>query len=145
MALLVFAVLPVAPTLAQTYSIEWFTMDGGGGTSTGGLFTVSGSIGQPDAGLMRGGNYSLAGGFWGVITAVQTPGAPLLSVLQTNGLLTVYWPLPAAGFVLEQTTSVPNPPPNWSQVASPYQTNATHISITLPLPAANQFYRLRKP
>src|ERR1051326_2989196 len=39
MALLVFAVLPVAPTLAQTYSIEWFTMDGGGGTSTGGLFT----------------------------------------------------------------------------------------------------------
>ena len=36
--------------LAQTYSIDWYTIDGGGGTSTGGVYSVSGTIGQPDAG-----------------------------------------------------------------------------------------------
>src|ERR1044072_1315143 len=58
-ALLVFAVLPVAPTLAQTYAIDWFTIAGGGGTGTGGVFRVTGTLGQPDAGTMRGGDYSL--------------------------------------------------------------------------------------
>src|SRR6266446_8892605 len=60
---------------AQQYSIDWYTIDGGGGTSTGGVYSVSGTIGQPDAGTMSGGNYSLAGGFWGLIAAVQTAGA----------------------------------------------------------------------
>jgi hypothetical protein len=30
---------------AQSYSIDWFTIDGGGGTSTGGVYSVSGTIG----------------------------------------------------------------------------------------------------
>ena len=38
----------------QSYSIDWSTIDGGGGTSTGGVYTVSGTIGQPDAGTMSG-------------------------------------------------------------------------------------------
>ena len=38
--------------LGQNYSIDWFTIDGGGGTSTGGVYAVSGTIGQPDAGLV---------------------------------------------------------------------------------------------
>jgi len=63
-ALLLLAVLFALPASAQ-FSIDWFTFDGGGGTSTGGVYTVSGTIGQPDAGAMSGGSYSLAGGFWG--------------------------------------------------------------------------------
>src|SRR5213594_598068 len=44
------------------YSLGWFTIDGGGGTSTGGVYSVSGTIGQPDAGApMTGGKYSLTG------------------------------------------------------------------------------------
>jgi len=66
----------VSRAQAQTYSIDWYTIDGGGGTSTGGVYAVSGTIGQPDAGgPMTGGNYSLTGGFWSLIAAVQT-GAP---------------------------------------------------------------------
>ena len=61
---------------AQNFTIDWFTIDGGGGTSTGGVYSVSGTIGQPDAGTMSAGNYSLVGGFWGIVAAVQTPGAP---------------------------------------------------------------------
>ena len=70
----------VGVALAQTYSIDWFTTDGGGGTSTGAIYSISGTVGQPDAGLaMNSGTYSLTGGFWSIL-AVQTPGAPLLSV-----------------------------------------------------------------
>ncbi len=42
------------------------TIDGGGTMhSTGGLFELSGSIGQPDAsGIMAGGAFEMTGGFW---------------------------------------------------------------------------------
>jgi hypothetical protein len=48
------------------YSIPWSTIDGGGVlNSTGGSFTLSGTVGQPDAGgPMTGGSFSLTGGFW---------------------------------------------------------------------------------
>ncbi len=45
-------------------SITWYTIDGGGGTSSGGGFTLSGTIGQPDAGTLSGGTFTLKGGFW---------------------------------------------------------------------------------
>jgi hypothetical protein len=46
------------------YVLDWFTIDGGGGTGTGGDYAISGTIGQPDVGSMSGGDYSLEGGFW---------------------------------------------------------------------------------
>jgi hypothetical protein len=53
------------------YDLSWNTVDGGGGTSTGGTFELAGTIGQPDAGgPLTGGNFELVGGFWpGVGTA----------------------------------------------------------------------------
>ena len=54
------------------YSIDWSTIDGGGGTSTGGVYTVSGTIGQPDAGTASGGVFTVRGGFWPQVVAVQT-------------------------------------------------------------------------
>ena len=137
------ALLLLAITVrAQSFSIDWFTIDGGGGTSTGGVYSVSGTIGQPDAGKMSSGNFSIDGGFWGIIAAVQTPGGPLLSVEQVGGAVRVYWPLPATGFLLDQSLTVTGA---WSQVSFPYTTNATDISITVPAPTGNKFYRLRKP
>ena len=52
------------PARGQSYSIDWNKVAGGGGVSTGGVYTVTGTIGQPDAGAMTGGSYSLTGGFW---------------------------------------------------------------------------------
>lgn len=52
---------------AQTggpYDLRWNTFDGGGGRSSGGLFVVTGTIGQPDAGFMSAGEFALGGGFW---------------------------------------------------------------------------------
>jgi hypothetical protein len=69
------ALSSVAASNAQQFTINWHTIDGGGGTSTGGVFSVSGTIGQPDAGgPLTGGNYSLTGGFWAFPFAVQTGG-----------------------------------------------------------------------
>ena len=47
------------------FDLSWYTIDGGGGSnSTGGEFSLSGTIGQPDAGVMQGGDFTLSGGFW---------------------------------------------------------------------------------
>src|SRR2546425_4366871 len=107
-----------AAAQAQTYAIDWFTIDGGGGISTGGVYSVSGTIGQPDAGHMSGGNYTLDGGFWGLIAAVQTPGAPLLSILRTTtNTVAVSWPSPSTGFSLQQNTNNINSG-SWSNVTA---------------------------
>jgi hypothetical protein len=48
------------------YDLTWSTIDGGGYTfSTGGDYTLGGTVGQPDAGAVTGGVYTLLGGFWG--------------------------------------------------------------------------------
>jgi hypothetical protein len=130
---------------SQNYSIDWYTIDGGGGTSTGGVYSVSGTIGQPDAGRMTGASYVLDGGFWGFVGAVQTVGAPLLSIERLGSNVRVFWPLPATGYVLDQAGTLSGPPVSWLQVGSSYETNATHISITVPAPAGTRYYRLRKP
>jgi hypothetical protein len=55
----------LAITQAASHALTWWTVDGGGWTfSRGGGYTLGGTIGQPDAGLLRGGGYALAGGFW---------------------------------------------------------------------------------
>lgn len=55
--------------LAQSgngYDLTWNTVDGGGHTfSSGGDYSLGGTIGQPDAGVLSGGDYALVGGFWG--------------------------------------------------------------------------------
>ena len=49
---------------AQVFSLPWWTVDGGGGTSNSASYSLSGSLGQPDAGVLDGGCYILGGGFW---------------------------------------------------------------------------------
>ncbi len=55
--------MAAATGFAANYDISWYTIDGGGAVSAGGGYTLSSSIGQPDAGVLTGGNYTLYGGF----------------------------------------------------------------------------------
>jgi hypothetical protein len=137
--------LAASVTWGQNYAISWFTVDGGGGTSTGGVYAVTGTIGQPDAGRMAGGSFALEGGFWGVVGAIQTPGGPLLSVLRTNSNVLVSWPAPATGWTLGQTNQLTGLPGAWPPVAFPYVTNAGLISVTVPTTGGHQFFRLQQP
>ena len=61
--LLIMCILLFSVPVFGDYEITWSTIDGGGGTSTGGPYTLTGTIGQPDAGEMAGGDYKLSGGF----------------------------------------------------------------------------------
>jgi hypothetical protein len=55
----------VAEPASAQYSLSWLTIDCGGVMqSAGGTYTLGGTIGQPDAGALSGGAYSLSGGFW---------------------------------------------------------------------------------
>lgn len=133
---------------AQTFRIGWFTVDGGGQTSSGGVFTVSGTIGQADAGELQGGAYHVTGGFWGIVKAVQTPGAPRLLVTrdQQSGTVTISWTLPDDGWVLEQSPTLGEAPTPWSTVPpATYQSDGTRRFITVPNPVGRRFYRLQQP
>jgi len=126
------------------YSIDWSTIDGGGGTSTGGVYSVSGTIGQPDAGpTMSGGNYSVNGGFWGLIAAVQTSGGPLLAVTASGSNVIVSWPSPGTGFVLQENPDLANPN-GWANSGLSITDNGTTKSVTVPASAGNKYFRLKK-
>jgi hypothetical protein len=65
-ALGAFAFALFAPGAMAQLSMNWFTIDGGGGTSSnvGGL-SLGFTVGQPDAGPpMTGGALTFTGGFW---------------------------------------------------------------------------------
>ena len=63
--------------LAQSgggYDLSWSTVDGGGHTfSSGGGYSLGGTAGQPDAGVLSDGSYTLTGGFWGGAAAQHSP------------------------------------------------------------------------
>jgi hypothetical protein len=59
---LLFVMLAASAAGGQ-YELSWYTIDGGGGRSTGGPYALTGTIGQPDAAWSRGGGYELLGGF----------------------------------------------------------------------------------
>lgn len=133
----------VASVWAQNYSVDWFKVAGGGGTSTGGGYSLSGTSGQPAAGKLSGGNYSLESGFWSMAAAVQTPGAPVLAITNTTaGTVLVSWPWPALGFVLEQTPALTGAPGSWTRTPFPYVTNGARIVVSVPATPGSTFCRL---
>ena len=130
---------------AQTYSADWHKVAGGGGTSTGGLYTVRGTAGQHDAGgPMTAGPYSITGGFW-ALSAVQTPGAPLLRIFLSNtNTAIVSWPAPSTGWLLQQNTSL-SLPASWSNATNPVTQAGGQNQIVVGPLTGNRFYRLVHP
>jgi hypothetical protein len=141
--------LLLAPAIhAQTYSIDWYKFAGGGGNSAGtnggSVFSVSGTIGQPDAGgAMTGGNYSLTGGFWSIISVVQTVNAPVLAVEHSGGSVMVSWPSSATGFTLQQNSNLATT--NWTASGYSITTANGTNSIVITPPLGHLFFRLANP
>ena len=129
---------------AQNYSVDWYKVSGGGGTSTGGTYTVSGTIGQHDAsGAMSGGNYSVTGGFWSLINVVQTAGVPNL-IIVPNGAnsVQILW-LNTGSYTLQQNSNLANTA-GWVTsgfaVTNGFGTNF----VTITPPVGNLFFRLKQ-
>ncbi len=143
--LIVIAGLWATGVLAQPYSIDWHSINGGSGAGTGGVYSVTGSIGQHDAGLtMSGGNYSVTGGFWSLLATVQTPEAPALKILQTaTNTVVVYWTSPSTDYSLQQNSDLTST--GWTTPAESVADNGTNRFILVTPPTGRRFYRLTKP
>src|ERR1039458_5099794 len=146
--LLCFILLPSSFGLrawGQSYSIDWYKIAGGGGTSAGATYRSSGTLGQPDAsGAMTGGSYSLTGGFWSLISVVQMPGVPNL-IIVPNGpnSVKILWP-DTGSYTLQQNSNLAATA-GWTTsgyTISP--ANGTN-SITITPPTGNFFFRLKQP
>jgi len=133
---------------AQNYTIDWFTIDGGAGTSAGGPYSLTGTIGQSDANqeAMTGGDFSLNGGFWSVV-AVQTPNAPLLTIQSTGtNTIRIFWPSSPEGFALQLNTNLSNASiSGWVSAPQTVTDDGTTKSIIVNPPTGNRFYRLFRP
>jgi hypothetical protein len=139
-AVVLLACLYCLPASAQTYSINWFKVAGGDGTSTGGGFTLSGTSGQPDAGgPMTNGQYSVSGGFWVLPLAVQVSGAPTLTIAAgAPGQATISWTPSTPGYVLQETWSLATA--NWTNSLS-----GSANPVTVPAVVPAKYFRLQKP
>jgi hypothetical protein len=135
--------LLTASANAQLFSIAWFELNGGGSTSTGGNYTLTGNPGPPAAGQVNGDAFSLLGGFLGMTAATQPSDPPSLSAWCINTTIVVTWPASAAGWVLEVTVGDPTPASVWTAIPPPYGTDGAHLLFSEPLPLGSKFYRLR--
>ena len=122
------------------YLIDWSTLGGGGSTSTNSQYSISGTIGQPDAGgPMTNGQYSVTGGFWVLPEGVQTEGAPTLTIVPAApGQATVSWSPATPGWVFQENLNLATT--NWVNSVS----GATN-PVVVPASQPRKFFRLHKP
>ena len=141
--ILLLSLLLPAASFGQLYSIDWYKIAGGGGTSAGGTYQVSGTIGQPDAGgAMTGGNYSVTGGFWALISAVQTPGLPNLTItLASPDSVKVSWP-DTGSYTLQQNANLTTG--TWTTSGYTITSANGTNSISIAPPLGNLFFRLQQ-
>jgi hypothetical protein len=137
--LLLFSLFSIdAP--AQSYDLTWFTIDGGGNVSTGATYSVTGTIGQPDAGTLSGGSYSLIGGFWGFAGNSSAITIPILDIRLSLPNVILSWPAPSTGFVLEQSSTVSSPV--WTPVGATVVVVGDRNTVTLLASTTTRFFRL---
>ena len=128
------------PAGTAQFALDWWTTDGGGGTSTGRVYAVTGTVGQPDAGpVLSGGPFTLTGGFWAFAVAVQTTNAPYLTIVASGpGVATISWAPATPGFVLQENPGLA--PAGWTNSPS-----AATNPVVVPAAGPTKFYRLHRP
>jgi hypothetical protein len=129
---------------AQSYTIDWYKIAGGGGTSTGGTYVVNGTIGQPDAsGAMTGGPFSLTGGYWSMISVVQTAGIPNL-IIVPNGpnSVKILWPN-SGSYTLQQNNNLATAT-GWATTGYSITNGFGTNFCTVTPPTGNLFFRLKQ-
>ena len=89
---LAIGLLATGIVLAQTgngYDLTWWSVDGGGGSVSGGEYSLAGTVGQADAApALTGGDYTLYSGFWaggGAASPACTPVTGVGLSLATSG------------------------------------------------------------
>src|SRR5207248_3148935 len=111
------------------FDLSWSTIDGGGAASSRGNLTLNGTIGQPVAGTLSGGSFTVAGGFWGI----PLTEAPRLRITLSGANVAIFWPDPSTGFQLQEAAA---PRTAWSNVGQTPSVANGEKHVTLPHSAA---------
>src|SRR6478672_2069536 len=128
--------------LAQ-YNFDFFTLTGGAGISTGGVYMANVTVGEPFTGTVTGGPYRLDAGFWSIVTATQTSGDPALTVVLTSATtVLVCWPSASIDFILEQNPDLGTS--NWSPVTQQPTDDGNVKCVSLSPTGGGVFLRLKK-
>ena len=140
-----FSLLLAAAAMdAQQYSVDWYKIGGSGGTSSGGSFQASGTLGQPEAGgPMAGVPYSVTGGCGRLLAAVQTAGAPTLAITGAGNAVLVSWSSGSPGWTLQQNGDLSTT--NWIRFGGTVSSNSATMNATVSPPVGNLFFRLAHP
>lgn len=128
---------------SRAYSLDWFSVDGGGGPAVGGGYEVSVTIGQFDAGAAAGGAYVLQTGFWpGPWEESASPVPPVLSATRFGTEMVLSWPAAAGEVVLEQTNLLGDPT-RWRSVSAQPTPVGNELQVVLHRESVTAFFRLR--
>lgn len=103
-------VLLFAFAQGNTLDLSWYTLDSGGGKSSGSDFVLNGTIGQTDAGFLSGGDFTLYGGFWQIDCLLPDAVIPYLTI--ANSSLQLSWESNSNGFHIYRATNDPYFAPN---------------------------------
>ena len=66
-----------------------------------------------------------------------------LAIARSNSTLTLSWPFPSAGFVLESTTNLSST--NWQPAVEAGITNNGRLEVAVPLNQEKRYFRLHAP
>ncbi len=147
MKYLLYLVLPLlcaATAHAQSYSVTSRAIAGGGGTSSGGTYAVTGAIAQHEANTAStGGTYSLSGGFLGQYMALQQTGAPKVIIRGVGANVQVVWGSNVPGWVLQaNSTDLANA--GWIDVVGTPTVSGPEQFLQFAAGTGRVFFRLRK-
>lgn len=124
---------------AAQYTIDWHTMDAGGGSGAVGSFEMRGTFGQPDAFTGAAGSVSFVGGYWSLL---DEP-VPLLRIFKSGADIVLAWPNPSPGTSLQASPDLITGA--WSAVAIDPVKVGSEFQVTWGPPVGRHFFRLHRP
>ena len=115
--------------------------DRGGGSASGGTFSVIGTEGQPDAGVTSSGRFSVTGGFWSTFEEAL----PSLTIRREGNQVILSWPNPSTGFQLQETSAISSSGTGWASVTAVPSVVASNKQVSLTIGPNSRGFRLRRP
>jgi hypothetical protein len=138
---LLLLVAALSASAQSRFEITAYT-EHGGGSSSGGPFTIAGTAGQSDAGTTSGGGrFGLSGGFWSVI---EEP-LPRLAIRRQGNQVILSWANPSTGFQLQETSALNSSGTGWANVGPAPSVVGANKEVSLPIGPGSRGFRLRRP
>ena len=122
-------------------AVDFFAVGGVSGASTGGVFTVNATIGEPDTKLSSDA-FTMDTGYSSPLAIVRAPEA-VLHITRLGANAGISWSATLTGFVLQQNSDLNNPS-GWANAGLTIVVTNGQNTVTAPINSFSRFYRLKK-